>query len=589
MKMRTKAFVVMTVLTISTVLVLYGLANFVLLRSFAALEEQQMRENVMRMSSTLTNEVSDLDSKVTDWAFWDDTYRFVQDLNTGYVALNLADSTFANLRLNLMLFVNSYGQIVYAKAFNLATQTEMPLPSGLIEHVESHSLLWNYSYEGGQTTGFVSIPDCPVMVASKPILTSQNEGPIEGALIFGRYLDAKEVGYLSSTAGFSIAVGSVGLADLPSDFKLAYSKMSDSSMLFVQPMNSDVVAGYALTKDIYGNSAFMLRIDSAREIYQQGLTTVNYFLYFSIAVCIIFSGGVMISLERGVVYPLARITTAIKGMGRSFSDVHAKPNLGTEEMSLLTQAVKDSMTQRLAAIEELAGMIGHDLRNPLTGIATATYYLKTKYASAMDSKGVEMLKIIEDDITYSNKIINDLLDYSRSIHLELRATNPRSLMEKSLSLVAVPANVQVIDTTEDQPDLTVDVEKMKRVFSNMIKNAFDAMPDGGTLRIQSRESMENTEFVFTDTGIGMSRETLEKIWSPLFTTKAKGMGFGLPITKRLVEAHGGSISVASAPGKGTTFTVTVPTTTRTGVIVETWAGGPEPTLPMVQTNKPPIV
>jgi signal transduction histidine kinase len=207
----------------------------------------------------------------------------------------------------------------------------------------------------------------------------------------------------------------------------------------------------------------------------------------------------------------------------------------------------------------------------------------------MDSKGVEMLKIIEEDVTYSNKIINDLLDYSRSIHLELRGTNPRSLTEKSLSLVAVPENVQLINETIDQPEMTVDVEKMQRVFSNIIKNAFDAMPDGGVLRIQSRESLENTEFVFADTGIGMPKETLEKIWSPLFTTKAKGMGFGLPITKRLVEAHGGSISVASAPGKGTTFTVTVPTTTRTDVIVETWAGGQEPTLPMVQTNKPPIV
>ncbi len=237
-------------------------------------------------------------------------------------------------------------------------------------------------------------------------------------------------------------------------------------------------------------------------------------------------------------------------MGRSFTDIHTKPRLGTDEISMLTQAIKDAMSQRLAAIEELAGMIGHDLRNPLTGIATAIYYLKTKYASAMDAKGVEMLRIIEDDVTYSNKIINDLLDYSRSIHLELRETNPRLLTEKSLSLLKVPENVQLVNETEDQPELTVDVEKLKRVFSNIMKNAFDAMPDGGVLRIESRKSMENIEFIFGDTGIGMSKETLEKIWTPLFTTKAKGMGFGLPITKRLVEAHGGSISVASTLGRG---------------------------------------
>ncbi len=309
MKMRTKAFIVVAVLTITTFLVLHGLANFVLLSSFATLEEQETRKSVMRTTSTLMSELSDLDSKVTDWAFWDDTYRFVQDLNEDYVALNLADSTFANLRLNLMLFVSSLGQIIHAKAFDLTTQTETLLPSGLSEHIASHSLLWNYSSEGSETIGFISIPEGSVMIASKPILTSQDEGPIEGALIFGRYLDSREIGYLSQMAGFSVTVGSVGLADLPTDFKLAYSKMSDSSMVSVQPVNSDVIAGYALTKDVYGNPAFILRVDSSRDIYQQGLNTVNYFLYSSAAICIIFSGGMMMSLERGVVYPLSRITS----------------------------------------------------------------------------------------------------------------------------------------------------------------------------------------------------------------------------------------------------------------------------------------
>jgi signal transduction histidine kinase len=406
------------------------------------------------------------------------------------------------------------------------------------------------------------------MIASKPILTSQNEGPIDGALIFGRYMDSREIEYLSQLAGFSLALRSVGLADLPSDFELAYSKMSDGSMVVVQPLNSDLIGGYALTKDVYGNSAFILRVDSSRDIYQQGLSTVNYFMCSSAAICIIFSGGMMISLEGGVVYPLSRITAAIKGMGRGFNDVQANPRLGTDEISMLSQAIKDTMSQRLAAIEELAGMIGHDLRNPLTGIAAAVYYLKTRYASAMDAKGVEMLKIIEDDVDYSNKIINDLLDYSGSIHLEVTETNPRLLIEKSLSLLTVPKNVQLIDETKVEPELMVDVEKLKRVFSNIMKNAFDAMPDGGVLRIESRKSMENVEFIFADTGIGMSKETLQKIWVPLFTTKAKGMGFGLPITKRLVETHGGSISVTSTLGKGTTFTVILPITAGTDEVVE---------------------
>jgi signal transduction histidine kinase len=94
------------------------------------------------------------------------------------------------------------------------------------------------------------------------------------------------------------------------------------------------------------------------------------------------------------------------------------------------------------------------------------------------------------------------------------------------------------------------------------------MPDEGILRIASRRSDGNLDITFTDTGTGMTRETLENLWRPLFTTKAKGMGFGLAISKRLVEEHGGSISVKSKPGKGSTFTVTLPINAIERVVAE---------------------
>jgi signal transduction histidine kinase len=214
--------------------------------------------------------------------------------------------------------------------------------------------------------------------------------------------------------------------------------------------------------------------------------------------------------------------------------------------------------ERLATIGELAGMVGHDLRNPLTGIAGATYYLKTKYSSVMDNKGEEMLDVIEKDIEYSNKIINDLLEYSREIKLRLVSTNPRALLKEALAFVKIPKNVHLSDETRTRPKMKVDVEKMRRVFVNVIKNAFDAMPKGGILVVKSKKVQDGVAFSFSDSGVGMSRETLSRIWTPLFTTKARGMGFGLPICKRIVEGHNGTICAVSAFGKGSTFTVTLP-------------------------------
>jgi len=226
--------------------------------------------------------------------------------------------------------------------------------------------------------------------------------------------------------------------------------------------------------------------------------------------------------------------------------------------------------QRLAVIGELAGMVGHDLRNPLSGIRGATYYIKTKYASAMDSRGIEMLKIIEESIVYSNKIVNDLLEYSRKVKLELSETDPKSLIAECISLVTLSEKIHVANLTEDQPKLTVDIDKLKRAFTNVIQNAVDAMSDGGTLTTKSRKVGDYVEFTFADTGVGMSRETLKKLWTPLFTTKAKGMGFGLPITKRFIDAHGGSISITSTIGKGTTVTVTIPAKAKSTNGIEVW-------------------
>jgi PAS domain S-box-containing protein len=215
-------------------------------------------------------------------------------------------------------------------------------------------------------------------------------------------------------------------------------------------------------------------------------------------------------------------------------------------------------SERLAAIGQVAAMVGHDLRNPLTSIKGATYYLKKKLGPKMDEKAMEMLELIEKDIEHSNEIITDLMEYSKEIRLELTETTPKSIIKEALSLVEIPKNVKVIDSTQSEPKIKMDIDKMKRVFANFIKNAVEAMLEGGKLTISTKESDGNVEIMFIDTGIGMAKEVMEKIWTPFFTTKAEGMGLGLPICKRVIEAHGGKISVESIVGEGTTFAVTIP-------------------------------
>ncbi len=245
--------------------------------------------------------------------------------------------------------------------------------------------------------------------------------------------------------------------------------------------------------------------------------------------------------------------TERKRMEKKLKDYSERLETLVEEK---TKELKNA--ERMAAMGEIAAMVGHDIRNPLTGIAGAVYYLKTKLDLTKDKNIKKMLEIIERNIEYSDKIINDLLDYSRKIHLERTETTPQSIMREILTSIQISKKIQVEDETQREPKICVDVQKMKRIFTNIITNAMDAMPEGGKITIKSRQWNDNVEFTFTDSGEGIPKEIIDKIWVPLFTTKAKGMGLGLAICKRMVKAHSGSIFVKSKVGKGTTFTIMIP-------------------------------
>ncbi|MGD0072214.1 MAG: PAS domain S-box protein, partial [Candidatus Bathyarchaeia archaeon] len=250
-------------------------------------------------------------------------------------------------------------------------------------------------------------------------------------------------------------------------------------------------------------------------------------------------------------------------------------------VELRTAQLKDAnerlvRSERLAAIGELAGMVGHDLRNPLTGIKNAAYYLKKRGPTISEAQAKEMLEIIDKAIDHSNKIINDLLDYSREMHLEFTECTSRALLDEAVRMIRVPDRIQIVNHVLGETRIRVDADKIMRVFINLIKNAVDAMPEKGTLEITSRQTRDNLEIDFADTGMGIPEETLPKIFSPLFTTKAQGMGFGLAICKRIIESHGGTITVKTTVNQGTTFTVTLPVKSKVEVGDEkTWINMPE--------------
>lgn len=227
--------------------------------------------------------------------------------------------------------------------------------------------------------------------------------------------------------------------------------------------------------------------------------------------------------------------------------------------------------EKLSILGQLAGSVGHELRNPLGVMSNAVYYLKTIMSGA-DETVKEYLDIIKSEINTSERIISDLLDFSRTKTTQQQSTTVNELIKQSLGKCTVPENVSLrLDIQETLP-VKVDPLQMGQVFQNLITNAVQAMPEGGSLRITAQQAPPHPtlgkggqegggdfiEVSVTDTGEGISHENMKKLFQPLFTTKARGVGLGLIVSKNLVEANGGKIEVESQFGKGTTFKVTFP-------------------------------
>jgi len=218
-------------------------------------------------------------------------------------------------------------------------------------------------------------------------------------------------------------------------------------------------------------------------------------------------------------------------------------------------------SQRLAAIGEAAAMVGHDLRNPLQAIVNSLYLAEKKLESSPNVDLAEIIKTMGEQVEYANKIVSDLQDYARPLKPKLEQISVQQLVNDTFSTISAPEAVKVsveIEEDLDFPKLLVDASFMKRVFANLVMNALQAMPDGGQLTIRVSRTPETVFIQFQDTGVGIPEENLDKLFQPLFTTKAKGLGLGLAVCKRLVEALNGSITVKSNAGKGTIFIIELP-------------------------------
>jgi signal transduction histidine kinase len=214
-------------------------------------------------------------------------------------------------------------------------------------------------------------------------------------------------------------------------------------------------------------------------------------------------------------------------------------------------------TERLAAIGQVAGGVAHELRNPLNVIKTSVYYLLNA-RSPTPEKRAEHLGRIERHVVLADGVITALSNFAKMPVPDQAPFALAPALREVLEANPVPAGVRVVLDCPDGLRALGDVDQLRIVFGNLVRNAREAMPEGGTLTLAGRAAGDKVEVDVTDTGVGIAPEHLAKVMEPLYSTKARGLGLGLAIARAILDKNGGGLRVRSEVGRGSTFTVTLP-------------------------------
>ena len=245
--LRKKTLIIISVTFVILFVVLYITSEFVLLKSFIKLEKQEVGNEVNRTLNIISNVILNIDDSTSDWAQWDETYNFIKDGNENYINVNMVAASFTNLKVNLMVLINESGQIRFSKGFDLHKEEPTPVPQSLIKVLSIHNPLLHHPNKKSSITGIVLLPEGPVLIASRPILTGKEEGPVRGTLIMGRYLDSSETKRLTKIIRLPVTIHRLSGEQLSSDLQTtADDLLSKKSSIIARPFNNNFIVGYNL-------------------------------------------------------------------------------------------------------------------------------------------------------------------------------------------------------------------------------------------------------------------------------------------------------------------------------------------------------
>lgn len=398
MTIRRKTLLILISTLVTLAMVLFGSSQLILLRRFTQLEQKETVADVGRVLHAAAAKVSNLKLVASDWAYWDDTYTFVQDRDEHYIAANLGSDSLSNLDLNLMLLVDAAGQIVFAHVTGTDKRDEAAIPQPIQILLTSGSLLLQQATPTSSLSGFALLPEGTMAIVALPILTSDRAGPIAGTLIWGRYLNVDEIRQLTEQADMTLDVYAFTAANKPDDVQAVLPSLTDSDPIQTRPVNDRTIGGYALLPDVQGGLSLILKITIGRDLYVSGQTSIFYLLLSMLVIGFGITVATMLMLERVAFSRLAGLAASVRRVWVGGDHSNRVQVTGNDEVSDLGEAINEmlaSLTESEKSLFKSEELLRTVMSN-LPVVVTA-FDLDGKFMLA-DGKGLKELNIHRDAI-----------------------------------------------------------------------------------------------------------------------------------------------------------------------------------------------
>jgi two-component system, NtrC family, sensor kinase len=612
MRLRGKLILILAVFFLLFALVSQFALQNVVEPSFERLERQEAVKDLDRCTDAIHREIFSLSIFVRTWSAWDDAYQFLQDHNQPFIQSNCPPETFTNNNLNLIWFIDESGKLVWGETRD-GDGKLIQLNKFTAASLASEPELTRFTDPQAWDGGIVMTDFGPMLIVSRPIVTSHNEGPIRGVLLMGRLFQADETKELAEQTHVQLASWALTGGAMPASE--AGNLQSSSDWPRLVDGADDVLYAYAVANDIHGKPAMLLRAALPRSMSAEGRRAVLAATITSLIGAGLIMLALWVLIRAAVILPLLRIS-------RHMTEVGAKDNLSvrlnfqrTDEIGMVAREFDRMVgqlaefrrqvvnTARRAGMADVATGVLHDVGNALNaanisagvlderlrqsrvdGLARAADLLSANKETPAfltgDPRGSKLPQYLLDlngvlrneqaeSLEYLGRL-QESLDHIREIIASQQrlAAGPKMIETQPVAPV-IEESLRMFSDTFARSGIAIEKEigelgdapmirvKLMQVLVNLFKNAIDAAPQtGGRIIIRARRVDQRVHIDVTDNGAGIAAENLPLLFTHGFTTKSDGHGFGLHYCANAMKEMGGNLSAFSnGADRGATFTL----------------------------------